>query len=95
MTLAGGSGVISVIGQGVPAIFTDMIRKAINKEVDAAYEAHYKVVEITRAIFEQGNPCGIKAVLNNKGICEPFTRLPLVPASEKLTSKINQLLTEI
>ena len=95
MTLAGGSGVISVIGQGVPAIFTDMIRKAINKEVDAAYEAHYKVVEITRAIFEQGNPCGIKAVLNNKGICEPFTRLPLIPASEKLTSKINQLLTEI
>ncbi len=95
MTLAGGSGVISVIGQGVPAIFTDMIRKAINKEVDAAYEAHYKVVEITRAIFEEGNPCGIKAVLNNKGICEPFTRLPLVPASEKLTSKINQLLTEI
>ena len=95
MTLAGGSGVISVIGQGVPAIFTDMIRKAINKEVDAAYEAHYKVVEITRAIFEEGNPCGIKAVLNNKGVCEPFTRLPLVPASEKLTSKINQLLTEI
>ena len=95
MTLAGGSGVVSVIGQGVPAIFTDMIRKAINKEVDAAYEAHYKVVEITRAIFEEGNPCGIKAVLNNKGICEPFTRLPLVPASEKLTSKINQLLTEI
>ena len=95
MTLAGGSGVISVIGQGVPAIFTDMIRKAINKEVDAAYEAHYKVVEITRAIFEEGNPCGIKAVLNNKGVCEQFTRLPLIPASEKLTSKINQLLTEI
>ena len=95
MTLAGGSGVISVIGQGVPAIFTDMIRKAINKEVDAAYEAHYKVVEITCANFEKRNPCGIKSVLNNKGICEPFTRLPLVPASEKLTSKINQLLTEI
>ena len=95
MTLAGGSGVISVIGQGVPTIFTDMIRKAINKDVDAAYEAHYKVVEITRAIFEEGNPCGIKAVLNNKGVCEPFTRLPLVPASENLTSKINQLLTKI
>ncbi|WP_282628192.1 4-hydroxy-tetrahydrodipicolinate synthase [Empedobacter sedimenti] len=95
MTLAGGSGVISVIGQGVPTIFTNMIRKAINKDVDAAYEAHYKVVEITRAIFEEGNPCGIKAVLNNKGVCEPFTRLPLVPASENLTSKINQLLTKI
>ncbi|WP_312552944.1 4-hydroxy-tetrahydrodipicolinate synthase [Empedobacter brevis] len=95
MTLAGGSGVISVIGQGIPVIFTDMIRKALNKEVDAAYSAHYKVVEITRAIFEEGNPCGIKAVLNNKGVCQSFTRLPLVPASENLTTKINQLLSNI
>ncbi len=95
MTLAGGSGVISVIGQGIPVIFTDMIRKALNKEADAAYRAHYKVVEITRAIFEEGNPCGIKAVLNNKGVCQPFTRLPLVPASENLTTKINQLLSNI
>ncbi len=95
MTLAGGSGVISVIGQGVPTVFTDMIRKAINKEVVAAYEGHYKVVEITRAIFEEGNPCGIKAVLDKKGVCKPFTRLPLVPASANLTTKINQLLSNI
>ncbi|WP_353163975.1 4-hydroxy-tetrahydrodipicolinate synthase [Empedobacter brevis] len=95
MTLAGGSGVISVIGQGIPVIFTDMIRKALNKEADVAYSAHYKIVEITRAIFEEGNPCGIKAVLNNKGVCQPFTRLPLVPASENLTTKINQLLSNI
>ncbi len=88
MTLAGGSGVISVIGQGVPTVFTDMIRKAIN-------EGHYKVVEITRAIFEEGNPCGIKAVLDKKGVCKPFTRLPLVPASANLTTKINQLLSNI
>ncbi|WP_312921999.1 4-hydroxy-tetrahydrodipicolinate synthase [Empedobacter brevis] len=95
MTLAGGSGVISVIGQGIPVIFTDMIRKALNKEADAAYSSHYKIVEITRAIFEEGNPCGIKAVLNNKGVCQPYTRLPLVPASENLTTKINQLLSNI
>ena len=95
MTLAGGSGVISVIGQGIPTIFTEMIRKALNKEVDAAYNAHYKVVEITRAIFEEGNPCGIKAVLDNKGVCKPYTRLPLVPASDNLTTKINQLLSNI
>ncbi len=95
MTLAGGSGVISVIGQGVPTVFTDMIRKAINKEVVAAYEGHYKVVEITRAIFEEGNPCGIKAVLDKKDVCKPFTRLPLVPASANLTTKINQLLSNI
>jgi len=95
MTLAGGSGVISVIGQGIPTVFTAMIRQALNKEVDAAYASHYKMVEITRAIFEEGNPCGIKAVLHNKGVCSPYTRLPLTPATEKLTAKINQLVTEI
>ena len=94
MTLAGGSGVISVIGQGIPEIFTDMIRKALNKDVDAAYTSHYKTVKITRAIFEEGNPCGIKAVLDNKGVCSPYTRLPLVLASAKLTEKINQLLAQ-
>ncbi|MEG1200434.1 MAG: 4-hydroxy-tetrahydrodipicolinate synthase, partial [Algoriella sp.] len=45
MTLAGGSGVISVIGQGIPEIFTNMIRKALNKDVDAAYTSHYKTVK--------------------------------------------------
>ena len=94
MTLAGGKGVISVMGQGLPTIFTDMIRKALNKEVDAAFDLHYKLVEITRAIFEEGNPVGIKAVLAQKGICQPYTRLPLVPATEKLNSKIKELLNQ-
>ncbi|WP_068599165.1 4-hydroxy-tetrahydrodipicolinate synthase [Vaginella massiliensis] len=93
MTLAGGSGVISVIAQGLPKIFTQMIQDGLNRNVDEAYRAHYQLVEITRAIFEEGNPAGIKAVLANKGICKPYTRLPLVPASEKLTQKINTILT--
>ncbi|WP_333661516.1 4-hydroxy-tetrahydrodipicolinate synthase [Chishuiella changwenlii] len=95
MVLAGGSGVISVIAQGLPQLFSSMIKEGLNRDVNAAYEKHYKAVEITRAIFEEGNPCGIKTVLSNKGICSAQTRLPLVPASEKLTNKINQLLINI
>ncbi|HEY4538805.1 MAG TPA: 4-hydroxy-tetrahydrodipicolinate synthase [Faecalibacter sp.] len=94
MTLAGGKGVISVMGQGLPTVFTGMIREALNKNVDAAYQAHYNLVEITRAIFEEGNPVGIKAVLAHKGICQPYTRLPLVPATENLTKKIADLLNQ-
>lgn len=94
MTLAGGKGVISVMGQGLPIVFTDMIRKGLSREVDAAYDAHYQLVEITRAIFEEGNPVGIKAVLAKKGICQPYVRLPLVPATEKLTAKIADLLNQ-
>ena len=94
MTLAGGKGVISVIGQGLPVIFTDMIRKGLSRDVDTAYDLHYKLVEITRAIFEEGNPVGIKAVLAKKGVCQPYTRLPLVPATENLTAKIADLLNQ-
>ena len=94
MTLARGKGVISVMGQGLPVEFTEMIRQGLNKNVDTAYDAHYKLVEITRAIFEEGNPVGIKAVLANRGICQPYTRLPLVPASENLTAKIADLLNQ-
>lgn len=94
MTLAGGSGVISVMGQGLPTPFTSMIRAGLSRDVDQAYAAHYDLVDITRAIFEEGNPAGIKAVLANRGICEPYTRLPLMPATEALTAKINQLLTQ-
>ena len=94
MTLAGGKGVISVMGQGLPVEFTEMIRKGLNKEVDAAYDSHYKLVEITRAIFEEGNPVGIKAVLAKKGVCQPYVRLPLVQATDKLTAKIADLLNQ-
>ncbi|MBS7332774.1 MAG: 4-hydroxy-tetrahydrodipicolinate synthase [Weeksellaceae bacterium] len=94
MTLAGGKGVISVMGQGLPVEFTDMIRKGLNKEVDAAYDSHYKLVEITRAIFEEGNPIGIKAVLANRGICQPYVRLPLVQATDNLSAKIADLLNQ-
>lgn len=94
MTLAGGKGVISVMGQGLPIEFTDMIRKGLNKEVDAAYDSHYKLVEITRAIFEEGNPIGIKAVLANRGICQPYVRLPLVQATDNLSAKIADLLNQ-
>ena len=94
MTLAGGKGVISVMGQGLPDIFTEMIRKGLSRDVDTAYSSHYKLVEITRAIFEEGNPVGIKALLAQKGICQPYTRLPLVPATAKLTAKIADLLNQ-
>ena len=94
MTLAGGKGVISVMGQGLPVVFTDMIRKGLSKDVDAAYKSHYDLVEITRAIFEEGNPVGIKAVLAKKGVCQPYVRLPLVSATENLTAKIADLLNQ-
>lgn len=92
MTLAGGKGVISVIAQGLPKEYTEMIRLGLARKVDEAYNLHYKLMEITRSIYVEGNPTGIKSLLYHKGICQPFTRLPLVPASENLSGKIKSFL---
>lgn len=95
MTLAGGSGVISVIAQGIPEQYTQMIQLGLDRKVDEAYAIHYEIMDLTRAIYDEGNPCGIKSLLNHREICQPFTRLPLVPATEKLSNKINSLLGQL
>ncbi|WP_312078241.1 4-hydroxy-tetrahydrodipicolinate synthase [Chryseobacterium sp.] len=95
VTLAGGAGVISVIGQAYPKEFSTMVQLAFDKKVDEAYEIHNKLVEITRLIFAEGNPCGIKAVLTEMGIIKNYLRLPLVPASEGLYSKIKAEMAKI
>lgn len=94
-TLAGGNGVISVIGQGYPKEFSTMVQLAFDRKVDEAYEIHNKLVEITRLIFAEGNPCGIKVILAEKGLIKNYLRLPLVPASEGLYAKIKAEMAKI
>ena len=91
MTLAGGSGTISVIAQALPELYSKMIQLGLERKVDEAYEIHYKLMDITRSIYVEGNPTGIKSLLSHKGICKPFTRLPFVPASKCLSEKIKTL----
>lgn len=95
VTLAGGDGVISVIGQGYPKEFSTMVQLAFEGKVKEAYEIHNKLVEITRLIFAEGNPCGIKTVLAEKGIIKNYLRLPLVVASEGLQAKIKTEMAKI
>lgn len=95
VTLAGGDGVISVIGQGYPKEFSAMVQLAFEGKVKEAYEIHNKLVDITRLIFAEGNPCGIKVVLAEKGIIKNYLRLPLVPASEGLYAKIKAAMAKI
>lgn len=95
MTLAGGSGTISVIAQALPELYAEMIRLGLQRKVDEAYKLHYKLMDITRSIYVEGNPTGIKCLLEHKGICKPFTRLPLVPASNGLSQKIKSLLGDL
>ena len=88
ITLAGGSGVISVIGQALPREISDMIRYGIAKDADASYKIHFELIGIINLIFSENNPAGIKAVLKTINISKSYVRLPLVEASEDLKKTI-------
>lgn len=94
-TLAGGDGVISVIGQAYPKEFSQMIQLALDRKVDEAYKIHNSLVEMTRLIFVEGNPAGVKTILAEKGIIKNYLRLPLIPASEGLQNKIREEMKKI
>ena len=89
MVLAGGSGVISVIGQGFPKQFSDLIQFGLDRKVDKAFELHYKLADSIDMIFEQGNPGGIKEVLKSLGISDNCMRLPLVNVNSDLANRID------
>lgn len=95
VTLAGGNGVISVVGQAYPKEFSTMVQLAFDGKVKEAYKIHNQLVEITRLIFAEGNPAGIKTVLAEKGIIKNYLRLPLVAASPQLQEKIKTQMTKI
>ncbi|SDR82661.1 4-hydroxy-tetrahydrodipicolinate synthase [Winogradskyella sediminis] len=88
VALAGGSGVISVIGQALPKAFSEMIRLGIAGKAKEAYNIHFKLMPITGLIFSENNPSGIKAVLSALNISESHVRLPLVEATDQLKESI-------
>ena len=90
LTLAGASGVISVIGQGFPTAFSEMIRLGLNRKVDQAFQTLFQMTSIIDMIFEQGNPAGIKQVFQSLGIANNTVRLPLVKVDESLANRIDQ-----
>ena len=88
VTLAGGSGVISVIGQAFPKEFSKMIQLGLEGNAEDSRKLEARLMPIINLIFEENNPAGIKAVLKAKGYCKDAVRLPLVPATEALQAKI-------
>jgi len=95
MVLAGGSGVISVIAQGFPKEFSEMIRLGLNRKVDDAFKIQYLFSDCIDMIFEQGNPAGIKQVFQSLGLADNTLRLPLVSVNESLAKRIDQFVNKM
>jgi 4-hydroxy-tetrahydrodipicolinate synthase len=95
MVLAGGSGVISVIAEGFPKQFSEMVHLGLNKRVEEAYKLHYLLADSIDMIFEQGNPAGIKEVFKSLGLSENVVRLPLVNADDNLAKRMHDFTNKI
>ncbi|WP_115462025.1 4-hydroxy-tetrahydrodipicolinate synthase [Winogradskyella aurantiaca] len=95
VTLAGGAGVISVIGQAMTRDFTNMIRFGLKNDALSGTKLHLKLKELTSLIFTENNPAGVKALLQQLEICSDKVRLPLVPASEELKSKLSKAINRL
>ncbi len=90
----GVKGVISVVVMAYPEKMSKMVRAALDGNYELARQLHYEILPMTRAIFEDGNPAGIKAVLSIKGLIKNVLRLPLVPVKAETYNKIKMLLAK-
>ena len=92
MMSLGGDGVISVAANVYPDKMAAMVRAFNAGDTSHAAELHLSMIETTDALFEEGNPVGVKAALAVKGIIGNYLRLPLVASSERLYDKLARLL---
>lgn len=85
---AGANGVISVVANAFPRLFSSMVHSALEGDFTASRKAHYELLPVTKLFFAEGNPGGVKIALEENGWMEPHMRLPLVPVSEGLRNAI-------
>ena len=87
----GGVGVISVLANAFPVIFKTMRDHVLAGDYAKASAEQFKLLDINGPMYEEGNPVGVKEVMAQMGICTNAVRLPMVPASTALKTKIKAL----
>lgn len=95
MITLGASGVISVMANALPKEMSSMVRYAMKGDIKKALPLHYRMLPLMNAIFEEGNPSGIKALLEIEGLIGNTLRMPLVKVSKGLYNKLSSLYDEI
>ncbi|RLD31757.1 MAG: 4-hydroxy-tetrahydrodipicolinate synthase, partial [Bacteroidetes bacterium] len=95
MLALGADGVISVVANAFPRQFSQMVNLALKGNYEEARSLHYELLELIEALFEDGNPAGIKAALDAMGIAGNNLRLPLVKANKATYNKIATLVNKI
>jgi 4-hydroxy-tetrahydrodipicolinate synthase len=91
-TAMGADGVISVVANAWPKQFSEMIRLGLKSNFEKARPIHFNLLPVIPLLFKEGNPTGIKYVLEKMNICSSNVRLPLIPVSKPLSAAINKFL---
>lgn len=91
----GGDGVISVIANAFPREFSQMVRFCLQDRYQEARDISVRLLDVTEAIYADGSPSGVKAVLYLKGLCQNALRLPLVKINKGLSNQISVMLSEM
>ena len=92
MLLAGAVGTISVLGNALPVPLKEMMHYVESGDLKKAYGLHYQLLDLINLIFEEGNPVGIKALLQSMGLCSKVVRLPLIEATSELHERLQKFL---
>ncbi len=86
----GAAGVISVIGNALPEIFSEMVHCELAGKITQALPIHHKLSDLFKLLSADGNPAGIKAMLAEMHLCRNVLRLPLVPARPETAAAIRK-----
>ena len=92
---SGGSGVISVLANAFPAATSDLVTNSLKSNFKSAREIHLRYLEMIELLFIDGNPAGVKAMLNIMNLCLNNLRLPLVPVNRAIYSRIQKAIDEV
>lgn len=88
----GMTGVISVIAQAYPRMFSNMVRLGLEGKFEEARVLHFKLYEVMKMIFADGSPGGVKVLLNQMGLCQNVVRLPLAPVNKDIEAKLRGII---
>ncbi len=87
----GADGVISVVANAYPKSMSAMVNEMLNKNDQyAALVHHYQMLDVINALFADGNPAGIKALLDHMGIVKNNLRLPMVKVNRSLNLELKK-----
>ena len=91
MIACGAEGLISVIANSHPLDTKNLVAKSMIGDFNSSRKSHYKLLNLIDGIFSDGNPGGVKVLLNEQGVMENEVRLPLVPVNKNLEAQLRKM----